>query len=151
MQLKLQRLYMDDTCTIGELTDGADLNLFTLELPVRDGLPGSAIPSGTFPLANRISPRFGRNVPHVDAIPNRSNILIHWGNTATDTEGCILVGMSYERDNPHFIGRSREAFDKLYGEFTAALVRGESVTLTVQGGQPTNAADVRAAATGESE
>ena len=134
MNLKLERFLLNDTCTIGRMYADGEFKCFTLELPVRDGMPGSAIPNGTYPVANRVSPRFGRNVPHVDDIPARSNILIHWGNEPENTEGCILIGMAWEADNPCFIGRSREAFDKLYGEMTAAWVRGESITLTVAAG-----------------
>jgi hypothetical protein len=41
-----------------------------------------------------ISPRFGRTW-EVKDVPERSNILFHQGNTARDTEGCILVGGKY--------------------------------------------------------
>jgi len=132
MEIRIQRLTFTDKSTIGELYVNGDKLGYTLELPVKDGLPGSAIPQGMYPVANRYSPRFGRNVPHVDDIPNRSNILIHWGNYPTDTEGCILVGMSAGQD---FIGESRKAFDELYALFTLALSVGEVVMLEVIGGQ----------------
>jgi len=132
MDLKLQRITFTDKSTIGELTLNGDKLCYTLELPVKDALPGSAIPPGLYPVLDLPSPRFGRNVPHIEDIPNRSNILIHWGNYPTDTEGCILVGMTAETD---FIGNSRKAFDLLYGLFKTALTAGEDVRLEVIGGQ----------------
>lgn len=152
MKLRLLRTFLNDTCTIGELYADDVMLCFTLELPVRDGLPGSAIPTGIFPVNNRVSPRFGRNVPHIEPIPNRSSILIHWGNTASNTDGCVLVGKTHNLDNPCFIGESRKAFDELYALFTAALSRGEDVTIEVQGGQrSTNQSAVAAAARGDPE
>lgn len=47
-------------------------------------------------------------------VPNRSAILIHWGNTTKDTEGCVLCG-EYFTDfsgNPG-IANSRLTFEKL--------------------------------------
>jgi hypothetical protein len=132
MQMRLQRLTFTDKSTIGELYVNGDKLCYTLELPIKDALPGSAIPQGIYPVTNRYSPRFGRNVPHVDDIPNRSDILIHWGNYPTDTEGCILVGMTAAQD---FIGESRKAFDELFSIFGLALSVGEICMLEVIGGQ----------------
>lgn len=41
---------------------------------------------------------------------NRFLILIHSGNDADDTEGCILVGLTTDQD---FVGNSKSAFKKL--------------------------------------
>jgi len=105
-----------------------DLTLRTLELPVRDGLPGSAIPPGTYPVVLAPSPKFeavrdswvqeyATTIPHIINIPMRTNILIHWGNYVADTDGCVLVGMVQE---PDFIGRSRDAFTALHAKLVAA-------------------------------
>ena len=131
MKFLLKRTLLNESCTIGEMYADESFLCHTLELPVKDGLPGSAIPTGIFPVANRISPRLGRNVPHIDDIPRRSLILIHWGNTAADTDGCILVGKDWNANDPCFIGESRAAFEELYAKFAAALSAGESVTLEV--------------------
>jgi len=131
LKLTLERKLMNETCTIGELYVENVIECHTLELPVRDGLPGSAIPTGIFLVANRVSPRFGRNVPHIDGIPNRSNILIHWGNDEANTEGCILVGRTWTPANPCWIGESRLAFDALYEKIAAAFSAGDSVTIEI--------------------
>lgn len=43
MELTLTRINLDATCTEGELSINGEFQCYTLELPVRDGLPGSAI------------------------------------------------------------------------------------------------------------
>ena len=50
------------------------------------------------------------DLPELFGIPGRSTILIHWGNTAADTDGCILVGHTRQLN---FIGKSRIAFGRL--------------------------------------
>lgn len=69
-------------------------------------------------------------MPHILDIPNRSGILIHWGNTAENTEGCILLGTTR---GLNFIGSSREAFDAFLPVFLEGLRAGE-VLLQVIGG-----------------
>ncbi len=146
MNLILRRSNINADCTEGELFlhgDGSNL-AFTLELPVKDGLPGSAIPPGTYLIQMLPSPKFlqssdpwvktyAENIPHVLGIPNRSNILIHWGNDVADTEGCILVGQTQGTD---FIGSSRPAFAALWQKLMAAKAAGEAISLQVIGGIP---------------
>lgn len=145
MKLTLIRQLFGDTCTEGELLiDGAHF-CFTLELPVKDGLPGSAIPQGIYPVTAHLSPRFGRTMPIINDIPERSEILIHWGNTAEDTNGCLLVGLKREKE---FIGESRNAFDALWQKTANSLLAG-TLIIQVMGGLPTNHDTVQAAAAGE--
>jgi hypothetical protein len=55
-------------------------------------------------------------------------VRIHPGNTAADTEGCILVGVDRASDS---IGRSRVAFDALFPKIQQALARGDLVSIEV--------------------
>jgi hypothetical protein len=66
-------------------------------------------------------------LPHVLDVPERDGIRIHPGNTARDTEGCILVGRTYGID---VVMDSRKAFGPLYEKIKAALATG-GVILTV--------------------
>lgn len=42
-------------------------------------------------------------------VPNADGILFHWGNYNSDSEGCILLGLT--RDE-HMVTQSRKAFSK---------------------------------------
>lgn len=84
------------------LTDGRFYG-FSLEDAVREvhGQPVTAwkkagitaIPSGRYQIALTYSPKFGRLAPELVGVPGFSGVRIHPGNTASDTEGCILVGI----------------------------------------------------------
>lgn len=97
LEMTLQRVHFTKLSTCGELIAGS-LDLKTLELPVKDGLPGSAIPPGRYKVTIYASPHFGREVPLLQGIPGRSEIEIHYGNYPTDSRGCILVGLTHDLD-----------------------------------------------------
>jgi hypothetical protein len=145
MNLTLQRLHFTERSTCGELTIDDDREIFchTLELPVRDGKPGSAIPPGRYKIELAPSPKFLRSdnpwvqkyahqMPHIVGIPKRSLIMFHWGNTAADTDGCILVGLTHDLD---MLGESRKAFESLFTLLEEPARAGEC-WLNVQGGLP---------------
>jgi hypothetical protein len=112
------------------LVDGQFFCYF-LTLPLGDGLPGSSIPEGTYPVTLAPSPKFQKiaetsewfrpyadSIPHINEVPNRSNILIHVGNRPTDTDGCILVGSTRDTD---FVGNSRAKFAQLHQVISTAM------------------------------
>lgn len=52
------------------------------------------IPTGTYTLSWHTSQHLGGAVvPLLNNVPGRTEILIHWGNVETCSEGCILVGL----------------------------------------------------------
>ena len=97
-----------DAPQTGHLTLGA-FQCDTLERPNSDS-EFVCIPKGTYPIVMAMSPHFGVVLPHVQNVPGRSNILLHWGNTISDSEGCILCGTKV---NPEFIENSRVAVEAL--------------------------------------
>lgn len=129
MELRLIRTELDADSTQGTLDINGIFSVFTLELPVKDGLPGSAIPPGTYPVIVTFSPKFNRDMPLVLNIPFRSEIRIHFGNSPHDTNGCILVGETKGED---WIGSSRAAFDKLWA-IIEAPARAGTLSLEVVG------------------
>ena len=75
----------------------------------------SCIPTGTYQCRNHNGKKY-TNVWEVTNVPGRKAILIHAGNTTDDTEGCILVGESFdELDGKPAVLRSRVALMKLRG------------------------------------
>ena len=130
MKLLLQRDNFSDKSTQGDLSIDGERFCWTLELPNKDGLPGSCIPQGTYKVITYASPKFGRLMPLLVDVPGRSNIEIHYGNTPEDTNGCILIGNTRSAD---FIGESRMAFDDFWAKVQGPMERGEC-TITVVGG-----------------
>jgi hypothetical protein len=128
VNLLVKRFNFTDISTEGQMSIDGEAFAWTLELPVRDGLPGSAIPVGTYKVVAYPSPHFGRLMPLLVDVPGRSEIEIHWGNTAADTRGCILLGDSVPGAN--FIGDSRQAFDNFWARAHGPIERGEcSITI----------------------
>lgn len=65
----------------------------TIEPPWRENRRNvSCIPEGTYSVAPYNSPRFP-NCWEILDVPTRESILIHIGNWAKDTDGCVVVGM----------------------------------------------------------
>lgn len=52
----------------------------------------TAIPTGEYFINLTYSPKFKRILPVIQNVKGYEGIRIHSGNTADDTEGCILVG-----------------------------------------------------------
>jgi len=130
MKLKLERKIRTDQSTIGELTIDGKHECVTLEDVVRDKkIKGqTAIPAGTYNLVIAQSPRFKRLMPRLENVPNFEGILIHWGNAAKDTDGCILVGQT---SSTNFIGSSKKTFKALFDKLQAASKAGEKISIEV--------------------
>lgn len=114
MQLRLVRTEFYRSNTVGKLYLNGQFECFTLEDTVRTGpkvYGETAIPVGTYRITLEFSTHFNRILPRLQGVPGFQGVLIHSGNTAADTEGCILVGRS-EKDT--YIEQSRIAFDALY-------------------------------------
>lgn len=105
MKLKMNRTFLGPSYTIGKLYINDQYFCDTLEDPNRDTnkngtfdngevkiKANTAIPYGTYRVIVSMSPRFKRELPRLLDVPSFSGVLIHRGNTPSDTEGCILVG-----------------------------------------------------------
>tara|TARA_Y100000401_G_scaffold17899_1_gene12074 strand:+ start:237 stop:650 length:414 start_codon:yes stop_codon:yes gene_type:complete len=117
INLLLIRDTFTDKSTIGKLYLNGELMCDTLENPWLDNQRNiSCIPAGQYDVRLRLARESAtRDYLHllVKEVPNRSYILFHIGNTAKDTQGCILVGLKRQQD---FVSNSRLAMDLLMKE-----------------------------------
>lgn len=99
MNLRLERLILDDKATIGSLYCDDVFICHTLEDPARKvKLYGqTCIPSGIYNVDYTWSGRFARLLPLLGDVPLFFAVRIHGGNTTENTEGCILAVTNYER------------------------------------------------------
>jgi hypothetical protein len=138
MKLVLERLHFGDTFTIGQLLIDGVFECWTLEDQTRSlgvKVPGkTSIPYGTFPIDITYSPHFARELPLLKDVPGWDGVRIHSGNTVSDTEGCILVGMDRYGDGR--VGRSRDAFRTLMPKLQKAKDDNDVITLDITRPQP---------------
>ena len=136
MELTLTRIAKKKTYTIGRLAIDGEYFCDTLEPTWRDYAHGgrkiagrSAIPEGRYAVVISWSPKFRKWLPILLGVPNFSGIRIHAGNTADDTEGCILVGQN------RIVGNVLDSALWLYRlkqRITEAKDRDEAVWITVE-------------------
>lgn len=148
IELNLFRFMYAEDSVIGSLslkTDKAEEFLcHTLEdgvrevsgIPVREWkVPGqTAIPVGRYEIKRTRSSRFGRDMLQVMNVPGFEGIRIHSGNSAKDTEGCILVGLNINDrsiNDSQSISHSRDALVKVEARVFPFLNDGQQVFITV--------------------
>ncbi len=133
MRLVLQRSPSSAHSTIGELSVDGRFECFTLEDVIRAPgvkVPGqTAIPAGQYDVQLTMSQRFSRVLPLLVNVPMFEGIRIHPGNTAKDTEGCILVGWGKQAD---WVSQSQDAFAALFSKLRAAEAMGQPITIEVR-------------------
>ena len=119
---------------------------YTLEDEQRDTkvLGETRIPNGVYKLGLRkvggYHARYTKRFPHIHIgmlhvlnVPGFEYILIHCGNTDEHTAGCLLVGDSQENNQitkDGFIGKSTQAYKRIYPRIAEAIECGEEVTIT---------------------
>lgn len=126
MKLILRRFDYGLQHTVGTLHADGHFLCFTLEDRTRhiDTIidkvaKETAIPSGTYEVVVDYSPTFNKALPRLLNVPFFTGIRIHAGNTSKNTDGCILVGLSYT-SGKDFIGSSRKAMHILTAKLSTA-------------------------------
>lgn len=129
MKIEVIRTRQEVDATTGELYVDGKFVCYTLEDAIRkEKIKGvTAIPAGTYDVIINMSTRFKRLMPLLVNVPNYEGVRIHPGNTAEDTEGCILVG-SKVRSDGRFVSESMKAYTKLFAMMTAAK---DKITITI--------------------
>jgi Family of unknown function (DUF5675) len=137
MKIEVKRDYFTQTTTLGKMYIDGVYFCETLEDTDRNiedkgtkiaGL--TAIPRGTYSLIMNMSKRFGVVMPQILDVPQFEGVRIHSGNTAKDTEGCIIVGLNRDTDNEQ-VTSSKLARDALYEKLLTADRMKESIEITV--------------------
>ena len=154
MDLRLKRIAKKNGYTIGHLYVNGIYFSDTLEDSDR-GLDSSmsldvlkhkklahitAIPTGRYQVVmNVVSPRLSKSkfykqfgegrIPRLLNVPAFEGILIHCGNTAKDTDGCILIG---KNSKVGMVLDSKITYSKLYPLLEAAAKRKERIFITIE-------------------
>ncbi|EJP0649094.1 DUF5675 family protein [Campylobacter jejuni] len=129
----MNRRYTGKTCVIGKFNVLDDeekilFECFSLEED-KEGLESGKdlrISDGVYNLKRHSPSRFENTLRSItkkdddtminvynDEVPASRAILIHWGNTDKDTQGCILLGLTKDNNNES-IGQSRQACKEFY-------------------------------------
>lgn len=129
----LKRTYYGTTYTIGKLFIDGEYFCDTLEDVVRqDGVKiygETAIPTGKYDIILTYSPKFKRSLPLLLNVPNFTNIRIHNGSYATDSEGCILVG---ENKQKGMLTNSKKTIDNLMYKLNADKSMGKKFSIVIE-------------------
>jgi hypothetical protein len=138
MLLTVNRYPSQNGATLGELLVDGTKECFTCEDEVREvaGEPVSkwkikgktAIPAGRYRVVLTMSNRFKKVLPELLNVPGFLGVRIHSGNTADDSEGCILVG---EVKGPDCVLKSRDAMTELMALLSTVIDGGESVWIEI--------------------
>lgn len=118
--------------TPGQLLWAGVHECFTCEDVIRE-VPGkpvsswkvqneTAIPAGRYRVKLSYSPHFRQVLPEVIDVPGYTGIRIHIGNTAKDTDGCLLLG---ETQTTTGVASSTAAFGTFMLKLSRAIAGGE--------------------------
>lgn len=135
------KLYIDNQyfCdTIEDKDRGVNSSMSVEEIKSKKQYAVTAIPTGTYDITlNVVSPKFKNNkkyafcggkLPRLLNVKGYDGVLIHIGNTAQDSAGCILVGQN------KVVGKvinSTDTFQKLYKVLDQARQKGEKISIEI--------------------
>ena len=132
------KMYIDGQYICDTLEDadrGLNQNMSLKEINNKKVYGETAVPTGTYKVdMNTVSPKFksriwakpyGGKLPRLVLVPGYDGVLIHPGNKAEDTLGCILVG---ENKAVGQVLNSQVTFKKIM----SILTKGTNITITIE-------------------
>ena len=136
-------LYVDGSYVCDTLEDCdrmLDESMTLKEIKDRKIKDKTAIPTGHYNiLMNVVSPKYSQReyymkvckgkVPRLEYVKGYSGVLIHVGNSAVDTSGCLLVGLNKVKGK---VINSKMCFENLYNKMNVAYRIGEKISLTIR-------------------
>jgi len=143
LNVKISRFRYGNKSTQGLIFIDGKFAGCTLENPDMGNQPSiSCIPTGVYRLGLRTvggwnqkaanHSRIGPNhegMIEVQDVPGRTYILMHWGNEPKNTEGCVLIGTTYQ---PDYIGSSVDAYISFYDQVIGRLISDETAMLRIE-------------------
>ncbi len=147
MHITVDRNIKDEQATCSLISIDGKAFCFGLENPHRNVkvYGDTRIPNGTYKVGVKghggFHERYTKRFKHTHQgmlqildVPEFTDILIHIGNTAKDTEGCLLVGEGVKSKPRLTITSSRKAYERLYSAVIAEAIRGDlSITFVGDG------------------
>lgn len=142
MELLVKRVALKEDYTIGRLYINGEYFCDTLEDTVREEkiYGKTAIPCGTYKITmDVVSPKFkdrswakpyDSKLPRLIDVPNCEGVLIHVGNSAADTSGCLLVGQNKVKGQ--VINSTQTFMSLMEKHLIPAKQRGEEITITYE-------------------
>ena len=129
----ISRLYVNGElfgCNALEDTDrGLRQDMKLEEIKNKKVYGQTAIPRGSYECVYTYSNRFKKMLPLLLNVKGFEGIRIHSGNSAKDTEGCILVGLNLKKG---MVLNSREWTNKLVSKMKEAWNRKERVIIVIK-------------------
>ena len=145
MKLQVVRTQFGKDATNGLLFIDGVFECYTLEdqYQVEKVMHETCIPEGTYDIEFRKTGGFHAKYSdryknahygmlHLQDVPGFTYILIHTGNTDEHTSGCLIIGDSQENNQlikNGFIGKSTQAYKRVYPLIASALENGEEVSI----------------------
>ena len=125
MRIEIVRIAFKNTYTIGKLyvdgkyfsdvledvDRGLDSSMTESEILKKKVKGQTAIPTGHYVINITYSPKYKRMMPLLLDVKGFSGIRIHSGNTAKDTEGCLIVG---KNKKVGMVLESRDTYQRLF-------------------------------------
>lgn len=140
----ISNLYVDGVwfCNVIEDKDrGLKKTMSLAQIKAKKVPNETAIPTGTYAITMKVqSPKFSQwkysrlygfckgYLPRLLGVPGFEGILIHIGNTADSSSGCLCVGIN---DRKGMVTKSTATFYKLYALLKEADERGENIFITI--------------------
>jgi hypothetical protein len=133
------KLYIDGTyqCDVIEDTDRGLTNEMSIaEIQSKKVYGETAIPKGTYQITlDVVSPKFKNRswatfcegkLPRLLDVPGFEGVLIHVGNEASNSLGCLLVG---QKTKDGWVSNSTQTFKDLYYKLKQAT---DQITITIE-------------------
>jgi len=119
----------DKWCSVLEDEDRGLTSSMSVEEVKSLKVPGqTAIPRGLYEVRITYSQKFKRMLPLLQNVKGFSGVRIHSGNTARDTEGCLLPGVNNVAGR---VNNSRYWFNLLFARIQDAERAGEKVWVEI--------------------